>query len=621
MCRIAGFIDFAYNHDYPMNGTISAMRDVFAYAGPDDSGAYIDEKNGLALGHRRLSIIDLSKLAHQPMSTDNGRFWITYNGEVYNFAEIRQDLKSHGYKFKSNSDTEVVVKAFDKWGHDAVGRFRGMFAFAIWDRNAEKLILYRDRAGVKPLYWYYKNNLFMFASELKSFHKHPKFRKELDMEGLSLYLKHGYITAPHTIFKDTYKLEPGHYLEIGKNRRIKKYRYWEIKTHYTRGAKNKDKWLKMPEERLAEELEEILTDSFSLRMVADVPVGMFLSGGVDSSLVTALLQKKNSKPLKTFTIGFHDERYNEAKWARKVARHIGTDHTELYCTPREALDVIPSLPDMFDEPFGDSSAIPTYLVSKLAKRDVTVSLSADGGDELFSGYARYRLLPAVREATKNMPSAMRKCIGVALSAVSPSAARAIYEKIARGISQEARLANFEEKYAKLIQILKSGSLGPEYGSHEGLEASAGMMLDDFENYLPGDLLTKVDRATMSVALEGREPFLDQRITEYAAGLPEALKYKNGQSKYILRKILYKYVPRELIERPKQGFAIPVHDWFRNELKDLFSFYMDSEKIKKDGILDASYVRKLLELFLRDKPVDRNKLWYIFSFQMWKEKWL
>ena len=620
MCRITGFIDFAYNHDYPMNGTISAMRDSMTYAGPDDSGAYVDEKKGIALGHRRLSIIDLSSLAHQPMSTDNGRFWITYNGEVYNFAEIRKNLESSGYKFKSNSDTEVIVKAFDKWGHDAVGKFRGMFAFAIWDRNTEKLILYRDRAGVKPLYWYCKNNLFMFASELKAFHKHPKFRKKLDAKGLSLYLKHGYITAPHTIFKDTYKLEPGHYLEIDKNQRIKKYQYWEIKTHYTNGAKNKDKWLKMPEEKIAEELEEILTDSFSLRMVADVPVGMFLSGGVDSSLVTALLQKKSPKPVKTFTIGFHDERYNEAEWAKKVARHIRTDHTELYCTSKDALQVIPSLPNMFDEPFGDSSAIPTYLVSKLARRDVKVSLSADGGDELFCGYARYRLLPAVREATRGMPQFARKCLSLALSAVKPSRARAIYEKAAKRIPQKERLVNFEEKYTKLVEILASGDFG-SLSEKDGLDASASMMLDDFENYLPGDLLTKVDRATMSVALEGRDPFLDQRITEYAAALPTALKCKNGQGKYILRKVLYKYVPKELIERPKQGFAIPVHEWFKKELKDLFSLYMNNEKIKKDGILDATYVRKLLALFLRDKPVDRNKLWYIFSFQLWKEKWL
>ncbi|MFC1671456.1 asparagine synthase (glutamine-hydrolyzing) [Spirochaetota bacterium] len=399
MCRITGFIDPNYNGSYKIEKTAVSMRDTMIYGGPDDGGLHFDKNIGLALCHRRLSIIDLSNLGHQPMEFDN--LVITFNGEVYNFKDIREDLEKEGYKFESNSDTEVVLKAFHRWGIKCVHKFRGMWAFAIWNKTEKEIILCRDRVGVKPLYWYYKDSLFMFSSELKAFHQHPKFHKEIDELSLSLFFQYGYINAPHSIFKNTYKLEPGHFL-IFKNGNIKKEKYWTLEDYFNKGADERDKWLKKGENEVADELEHILTKSFKLRMVSDVPVGVFLSGGIDSSLVTALLQKEFTTPLKTFTIGFHEKKYNEAEWAKKVSMHLGTDHTELYCTPKEAYNVIPKLPELYDEPFGDSSAIPTLLVSQLAKRDVKVSLSADGGDEQFYGYERYNEFDSLTVGWRNI---------------------------------------------------------------------------------------------------------------------------------------------------------------------------------------------------------------------------
>jgi asparagine synthase (glutamine-hydrolysing) len=362
------------------------MRDTLVHGGPDDAGIFIDKDFPVALGHRRLSILDLSSLGHQPMDFEN--LVITYNGEVYNFKEIRKELEKEGYKFISNSDTEVILKAFHRWGFSAVHKFRGMFASALWDKKDKRLILCRDRIGVKPLYYYYKNGLFMFASELKAFHKHPKFEKRLNLTGLSLYLKYGYIPAPYSIFENVYKLKPGHFLVLDQKGNIEEFPYWKVEDYFLKGKEEKDKWLKRSEEELAQELEEILTESFKLRLVSDVPVGMFLSGGIDSSTVCALLSKEGIK-LKTFTIGFYEKEYSEAGYAKKVAEYLGTEHTELYFTPKEAFEIIPKLPEIYDEPFGDSSAIPTYLVSRLARSQVKVSLSADGGDEQFCGYTRY----------------------------------------------------------------------------------------------------------------------------------------------------------------------------------------------------------------------------------------
>ncbi len=644
MCRIAGFIDFNYKNDYELQGTITSMRDVLSYGGPDGAGFYIEKEKGLALGHRRLSILDLSELGHQPMSNEDGSLWITYNGEVYNFKEIREELEKLGYKFKSNTDTEVVLKAFEHWGIQAVHKFRGMWAFALWDKEKEKLILCRDRVGVKPLYWYYHNNLFLFASELKAFHKHPKFRKELDRKALSLYLQYGYIGAPHSIFKYTYKLEPGYYLEIDREGYISTHSYWKIEDHYLNGRHEDNGRQSYSEDEITRELEGILRDSFKLRMVSDVPVGIFLSGGIDSSLLTALLQKDSTRPLKTFTIGFFEKDFNEAVWAKKIAQHLGTDHTEFYCTPKEAIQVIPKLAEIYDEPFGDSSAIPTYMVSQLAKQQVKASLSADGGDEIFCGYPKYWIFDRHFQKLNRIPFSFRKLASTFLNKINPNDVASAYDSMRIFLPKSV---NIRDKFIKLRRVLKEESFLRQHESFTSvfydedfddlglprpfasdfkfqepsrLSYVEQMMISDFRNYLSNDLMAKVDRATASVALEGREPFLDHKIVEYAAKLPMSLKYRPNQSKYILRKILHQYVPKDLVDRPKQGFGMPVYIWFKGELKELFRKYLDQERIRKDGIFNPPYVENLLNAYLKNGNVDHYKLWYLFSFQLWREKW-
>ena len=546
MCRIVGFVDYSYQHDYDLDNTSRKMRDTLTHGGPDSAGTYIDKH--LSLGHRRLSILDLSSHGHQPMEFEN--LVITFNGEVYNFKEIRRELQKFGYSFHSDSDTEVILKAYHKWGKDAVHRFRGMFAFGIYNKQDASLVLYRDRMGVKPLYWYFDGQVFMFASELKAFHQHPKFKKELNSDAISLYLQHGYIKAPGTIFQNTYKLEPGHFLIIDENKRIETKRYWDMLSYYDTGFRERDRWLGRSESEIADELEGILQESFDLRMVSDVPVGVFLSGGIDSSLVTALLQKSSATPLKTFTIGFHEKGYNEAEDAKKIASHLGTDHTELYCTPKEAFEIIPKIPDLFDEPMADSSIIPTYLVSQLARKDVKVALSADGGDEVFCGYTRFWYQSERVKRLNKIP--FKQGIAALLSGMSPETAFKVYNSL----PFLPQYPNFKDKYSKLIDVLKAeGDIATVNKSeqcfiasdlrrlgdydymdqYKGLTAFNGDMMShlmylDSVTYLPDDILTKVDRATMAVALEGREPLLDHKILEYAAQLPNEgllLRFLNG----------------------------------------------------------------------------------------------
>jgi len=413
MCGIVGFCSCNNKVD---KGVLISMRDSLSHRGPDDKGEYIDEENNIGLAHRRLSILDLSSLGRQPMSNDNGSIWVTYNGEIYNFKEIRRELAQRGFSFKTNSDTEVLVKAYEKWGVDCINKFIGMFALAVWDKRERKLYLIRDRAGVKPLYYYFNNGLFIFASELKALAKHPGFSKELNLSILPQYLRYGYIASPHTIYKDTFKVKPGHYICFSNNK-IDEVKYWDILDYY-----EQDK-LTGSEDEIAEELEEILLDSFKYRLVSDVPVGVFLSGGVDSSLLTAMLQKNINAQLKTFSIGFYEDRYNEAKWAKKVADYLGTDHTE-----KESLEIVPKLPEIYDEPFGDNSGIPTYLVSKLARQDVTVVLSADGGDEVFFGYNRYREAMYFYNSL-NYPSILKNIISSLLSVITPDKIDFIFRNI------------------------------------------------------------------------------------------------------------------------------------------------------------------------------------------------
>lgn len=626
---------------------LSSMTDALAHRGPDDSGIYIDKQNHIGFGHRRLSILDLSPLGHQPMSNDDGSIWITYNGEVYNFHEIRDELKKKGYVFKSNTDTEVVIKSYEEWGIECVHRFIGMFALGIWDRRERKLYLLRDRAGVKPLYYYHKNNHFLFGSELKALLRHPEFTREIDYSMLPLYLRYGYVPAPHTIFKDTYKLKPGHYLRVSDNNKIEEIMYWDAVDFHLREP------FSQPENEIIEELEGLLINSFKYRLVSDVPVGVFLSGGIDSSLLTALLQKNSGTQLKTFSIGFYENGFNEAEWAKKVADYLGTDHTEYYVSANEASDVVHILPEIYDEPFADNSGIPTYLVSRLTKSVASVALSADGGDELFCGYRRYWQVNNVYALFSRSPSFMKCALIKGLEILNPDIVDSAYRSLQFALP---RTDNIGDKYSKIRQMLKrinKNELADMYKEAAGLWTSeelskvidydyksdnhnyfvetfnklkdcgllTRMMITDFKTYLPDDILTKLDRATMSVGLEGRDPFLDHRIVEYAARIPMHLKFRSGQSKYILRQILYKHVPKKLLERPKQGFNAPLHHWFKKDLSKLLKDYLNEDRLNKDGTFNAKAVDSLVKDYIKGSYVNVNALWGLLMYEIWKERWI
>ena len=624
-------------------GLITKLRNTLTHRGPDDVGVYVDGKYGLAFGHQRLSIIDLAPSGHQPMSNDDGTLWITYNGEIYNYQELRKILIEKGHRFKSTSDTEVILRSYEEWGPEMVHRFRGMFALAIWDRTKEKLILFRDRVGVKPLYYYIQDNLFLFGSELKAFHKHPEFVKEIDPDALALFFRFGYIPGPHSIFKHTYKVKPGHYLEITRDRKVKETKYWDVIDYYFQPP------LEKSEEEIETEFEKILIESFQYRMVSDVPVGVFLSGGVDSSLVTALLQKNSPKPLKTFTIGFYEKKCDEAPWAKKIAHHLGTDHQELYLSIKEVPEILSRFPELYDEPFGDSSGIPTYLVSRFAKEHVKVALSADGGDELFCGYDKYKKIEEFYTNINRVPGIISSLLPHLLLFFSPALAERIYRVFSPPLPKRLYI---QDKFSKLKDVLKArknfsqvfqtmnsywnsddiskliitpynsrSSYFDEFEKLSSLDLISQMQAVDFKTYLVDDILTKVDRATMAVGLEGRDPFLDQHIIEYAARLPIEYKYRNKETKYILRKILYKYVPRNLIERPKRGFSIPIQEWFRGDLSGFLQEYLGREKIKKQGILNPFHVNGHVKRYLEGKSDNIHQLWLLLVFEMWYEKWM
>ncbi len=641
MCRIAGFWDFQYGNEYPLDDVVVRMRETMIHGGPDDAGAFTEKESGMALAHRRLSIIDLSPLGHQPMHDGTGRFWITYNGEVYNFQEIRDELLKMGHTFRSHSDTEVILKGFQEWGCDSVKRFRGMYAFAIWDSLNKDLFLCRDRAGVKPRYWYYDGRVFMFASELKALHSHPRFSAEIDRKALATYFAYGYIQSPSCIFQHTEKLEPGHMLRIGRDRKITKWKYWDINDSYLRGEEleRSGYWSKKGERETAEELESIMSEGFKYRMIADVPVGVFLSGGIDSSAIVALLTAQGFN-LRTFTIGFSDKAYNEADHARKVADYLGTDHTELTCTPEDASKIIALLPEMYDEPFGDSSAIPTYLVSSLARQHVTVSLSADGGDELFGGYNKYPAYMRKIERQERWKNLSRVAHAMKYLRLDRDA---LCQNLSRLLGGPAN--NFTHEYIRLFnqlgattheelcslsqrfsfkEELASHGLPDSYPFNDGplpLDDYHMMMQMDFKNYLPDDVLAKVDRASMAVALESREPFLDTRIIEYVASLPSSLKVKDGVSKYILKEIVYRHIPREILERPKMGFSVPIATWFEKDLKELFTDYLSEERVRREGYLNPDAVASSLNRYRNGNTGEIHRLWFHLMFEMWLERWM
>lgn len=631
MCGITGFCDFEKKLSA---NDLKKATICLQHRGPDGDGTAVFETNNatIGLGHRRLSILDLSELGNQPMYSDDKTIAIILNGEVYNFLEIRKELEALGHSFHTNSDTEVIIKAYQQYGIKAVHKFIGMFAFALYDIKKQIIYLLRDRAGIKPLHYYYKNNCLLFASELKSIYTYPVFEKNINEEAVSLFFKYGYIRAPHTIFKNTYKVQPGHYIKIDvTNKKTEEIKYYDILDYY-----NKPK-LKISEKDSFKEVEKLFTSAFQYRMVSDVPVGVFLSGGYDSSVVAAVLQKNNSRKIKTFTIGFHEKKYNEAPHAKKVAAYIGTDHNEYYCTTKEAQDIFPLLADIYDEPFGDSSAIPTTLVSRFARKQVTVALSADGGDEIFAGYNRYTLLNNINNIYKKTPSALRSAIANVLPKVPFKNIPLLKDK-ANAFITLSEIFSSKDVYAipdKLSRHYNSKQLKkllPYYNSEVNLYNDIGkinsdndfintMLALDYKTYMIDDILVKVDRASMSEGLEGREPLLDHRIIEFVAQLPSGLKYNKGIKKYLLKQIAYKYIPKELLDKPKSGFGLPVFEWLQSDLKEYLFYYINEQQLSKHPFINSENAIKLRDDFIAGKSKNETHIWLLLMFQMWWNRWM
>ncbi len=620
MCGIVGF----------NSKNIKILKNMLKslyHRGPDDSGIYEDEN--FSLGHTRLSILDLSSAGHQPMLFEH--LVMVYNGEVYNFKNIRDELIGYGYSFDSDSDSEVILKAYHKWGIKAVDKFIGMFAIAIYDKNKKTVTLIRDRAGVKPLYYYFDGKVFVFASELKPI---MEYKKDLTINKDALYefFQFGYISSNLSIFNNCFKLPAGHYATFNiQNLTFKIQEYWSIVPFF-----QKPKFQKS-EKELVDELEELLIDAFKLRMVSDVPVGVFLSGGIDSSVVAAILQKHHGN-IHTFTIGFKEAKYNEATYAKEVAKYINSNHTEKFLDTKEAKKILDRFVDIYDEPFGDSSGIPTTLVSQVAKDSgVKVVLSADGGDEIFCGYERYWYTKNIGNKIFSIPKILRKSIAKMMDIIG-----------VQNASKLIKVKNFEHKYNQLGEMLKDDNwqgvyeklihnsknyeikelLGvvkkideKSFRAGEKEDPMQGMMLWDYHRYLTDDILTKVDRATMSVSIEGREPLLDHRIAQFMAQVPFEYKYKNGTSKYLLRKVLERYIPKKLIDRPKMGFGIPMFEWFGGELREMFEQNFTKEKLQKHNLLNYEYIQKEYNKLKEGKALNINKLWFILVFELWYERYM
>jgi len=614
MCGIAGYAGAAPGGRGAAQILGERMCGTLTHRGPDDAGVWTRADGTAMLAHRRLSIIDLSPLGHNPMAWDDGRVWITFNGEIYNFLELRRELEADGYRFRSRTDTEVILAAYDKWGLDCVQRFAGMFAFALWDEPKRRLWLVRDRLGKKPVYYSEANGTIRFASELKAIVADGAFSRDVDAAALGLYLRYGYVPSPRTIYEHARKLPPGHFL-TWENGRSQVIRYWDpvpfALTHPPRGAAEAEA-----------ELESRLATAISQRMIADVPLGAFLSGGIDSSLVVALMQEQSADRVRTFTIRFENPAFNEADHAAAVARHLGTDHHEKTCDERQLLDVVDRLPEMFDEPFADSSAVPTYLVSKIAREKVTVALSGDGGDELFLGYPRYGF-HTTAAAVMRMPRPLRH------------AAAAIAGQVAiRKLQRAASVLRSDDRdhYGRFVswwtppEVLALTGREPEPAAlyADAFERSETMSrldrpaLLDVVSYLPEDILTKVDRASMAVSLETRAPLLDHRVVELALSLSPSLKRRGRTTKWLLRRLLYKRVPRALIERPKMGFGVPLADWFRGALRERMESYVAGGEMESLG-LDPRPVRAMWQQFKRGDSHRTDLLWQMFMLIAWARR--
>jgi asparagine synthase (glutamine-hydrolysing) len=623
------------------------MTATLAHRGPDDHGTWVDPSGRVALGHRRLSIIDLSQEGHQPMLSADGRFAITYNGEIYNFKELRERLADAGVRFRGASDTEVLVEAMAAWGvAETMSRLNGMFAFAVWDRHQRRLTLARDRMGEKPLYYGRIGQGFAFASELKALCRHPAFSGTIDRGALAAYLRHDCVPAPLSIYEGIRKLQPGHLLhvEAGETDVGESTAYWSLSDVAAAGLADP---LDGSPSEIVDHVESAVASAVGLRMVADVPVGAFLSGGVDSSLVVALMGVHGASPPRTFTIGFDDPTYDESVHAERVARHLGTDHTELRVTVDDIARAVSRMPAVYDEPFADSSQVPSFLVAEMTRRHVTVSLSGDGGDELFAGYTRYQLFDRrLWHARRHLPRRVRAGVGAALGAVPPEAWDRAIGWAAPVLPSSVRQSRAGDKVQKMARILEHDSARSAYTAlmsrwkdpaevlrDDGpLGASTGLpwresasvvdqlMYCDQAGYLPDDILAKVDRATMAVSLEARVPLLDHHLVELAWRVPLGLKLRGGTGKWLLRQALARHVPLELFDRPKMGFGVPMGSWLRGPLRDWAEGLLDRRRLADGGLFDPAVVRDLWTRHLdrNDEWDGATKLWNVLMFEAWSE---
>lgn len=641
MCGIAGFVDLTppasgYDHER----VAMLMAGTMSKRGPDDEGAWSDPKSGVAFGHRRLAVIDLSTDGHQPMTSANGRFVISYNGEVYNFPELKHELQSLGCTFRTNSDTEVILEACATWGVEkAVGRFIGMFAFALWDKEERTLTLVRDRLGIKPLYYGWAKGVFLFASEVSAFSYHPAFVGDVDRNALAAYLRRASVPAPFSIYQGIEKLAPGQILKLSSDGKTKSKSYWDIASVAGAGVSDP---LGLSDNDATEQLELLLKDAVAKRMISDVPIGAFLSGGVDSSTVVALMQGQSSSPVKTFTVGFSEAGFNEANHASAIANHLGTDHTEVMISKNEILDIIPKLSSIYDEPFADPSQIPTCLISEVAKAHVTVALSGDGGDELFAGYNRHAWAAGLSGWLSNIPGPARKVMAAVMSGVSPAG----WDGLSNLIPKNRRPRHMGEKIHKLAAIFAMDDprdqhriLTSHWNNPEDIviggnampsnwddiqcmginDAMSIMQLIDAAGYLPDDILTKVDRASMGVSLEARVPLLDHRVAEFSWGLSPEQKFRNGKGKWLLRRVLERHVPNHLTDRPKAGFDVPINDWLRGPLRHWAEEMLGETRLNGQGYLASAPIRRLWQDHLSGKLNGGTRLWAVLMFQSWLQE--
>jgi asparagine synthase (glutamine-hydrolysing) len=651
VCGFAGFLSASSSissSGWP--ALLGQMGDAIRHRGPDDSGVWFDEDTGIGLSHRRLSIVDLSAAGHQPMQASSGRYVIAFNGEIYNHETIRRELENtgHGQAWRGHSDTETLLAGFDAWGiEDTIKKSIGMFAIALWDKHDRTLTLVRDRLGEKPLYYGWQDDTFLFCSELKALKVHPAFRASIDRNALALMMHHNCIPAPYSIYQGIQKLLPGSLLTVSlQNRNAQLLKYWDARTVVADGLANP---FKGTAEDSVDALDKLLGDAVGQQMMADVPLGAFLSGGIDSSTIVALMQAQSSRPVRTFTIGFNEAGYNEAVHAKAVAKHLGTDHTELYVTSQQALDVIPRLPSLYCEPFSDSSQIPTFLVSQLARQDVTVSLSGDGGDELFGGYKRYFKTSKLNKKLSFFPVGLNTTLPWIIKGITPQVWNSLFSPVRSLLQRCNKSADIGFKLHLAADMLKARSYGevelyhfmvqhwpraselvlgasevPTVFSEPNLQPKTDdffhkMMALDMLAYLPDDILTKVDRAAMGVSLETRVPLLDHRVVEFAWSVPLDYKMRGGEGKWLLRQVLHKYIPKELMDRPKMGFGIPIDMWLRGPLRDWSEELLSESRLRDGGYFNPLPIRQKWKEHISGIRNWEYCLWDVLMFQAWLDE--